>query len=344
MTPESHLPGYDPAFLGLRKRLYAESEPISVLDPTTGTQLSELCLLTVNECSTHFKCLTHPSSYFSPSLRNTDTWNASRWSMLFTTIRRARGWALARFMMLTDDQSATLRKNAATSGYLSITTEETFRVIPGNQTYTQYLGKRSSKHNANNRRCLKKAEKLGFTITSQLSVDEIADVYLRRTGKVGEADYSVTPQFIEFLRGLREAYLPQNRWVEVGVREPEGRLSAFAVGFWGENQIFYVFQTGYDPTHHSLRLGSLVFDSMIESTLKRGCSYLSFMSSSEYLANYASDTLRFNRVDVFNWTAKGIFLFAYRWLSNAYGQLRSATGRKPNETRLDRSKMAPSGG
>ena len=334
MKPESHLLGYDPAFLALRKKIYAESEPITVLDPDSGAELSELCLLSVYECLIHFKSLTHPSSYFSPSLRETSKWTPRSWQALFQTLRKTRGWTLSRFMMLSPEQSNTLRKRATEAGYLSMTTEECFRVIPGNQNYAQYLDKRSAKHNTNNRRCARKAERLGFVITDKLTVDEIADVYLRRrkSGPVrSEDDYSVTPQFIEFLTGLRTAYISEKRWIEYGVRDPEGRLIAFSMGFWDTNRVFYFFQTGYDPDHHALRPGSIVFDNAIERVLSEGCQFISFASCNDYLANYAPDSLPFHRVDVFNRTPKGLFLFAYRWLSN---------WRKTNEARLDRSKMA----
>lgn len=351
INPQNHMIGYDSAFLDLRKKYYAESQSLAAtLSENAGPTLTEFCVLSQDECGKKARLLTHPSSYFSPSLRGTDSWGPDHWRSVVSTMGKAKNWDLARFMLLTSEQARMVRTYAWLSGKLTLSNRSGFWVVPGNLSFEQYLETRSAKHNRNNRRCFRNAEKAGFTTTQEMTFDEISDVYSRRSDKIGGEDYSVTDKFMGFLKELRESYRLQNRWMEIGVRDPKGTLCGFAIGFWDAQGVFYIFQTAYDPAHRSLRIGSLVFDVIIEKALTRGSKFLSFTSNSEYISLYARDQMEYEWVDVFSYSRKGLYLFAYRLLGKINNWIRTSRskGTKSDEspgeeTSVALSKVAASG-
>jgi GNAT superfamily N-acetyltransferase len=201
--------------------------------------------------------------------------------------------------------------------------QDQFRMIPGDLSFSEYQATRSASFNRNQRRCQRIVEKAGFPITHEMTIEEILSIYERRHSQRGEEDYSVTDQFKRFLTELRNAMQAEGRWYEVGIRNDQGHLAAFALGFWDQNKVFYLFQTGHDPEYRSMRLGGVVFEKLIEDILTRGCSYLSFASDASYLQLYSDRVYRFNRIDIYGQTPRGFLLLLRRLGAIAKEQFKS---------------------
>lgn len=321
----SHGIGHDPAFLEVRKRHYAEGGLVRA-------GALELCRLSERESGIPYTSLMHPVGYFSPSLPGADGWNDGEWRGLFQGMSGAGGWDICRLMMLTDGQAERVRAMARRRLLPHFEAEDSFRVIDGAQTYEQYVASRSSKYNANQRRCLRLVEKAGFSFTREMTIEEIFEVFARRHGKAGpEAadDYTVTPKFRAFLGELREGFRARGRWYEMGVRDAEGKLASLVVAMRDEGGVFYLFQTCYDPEFRQMRLGAVTFERMIQDALTEGCRYISFCGDSEYMRHFTDRTLRFRRVDIHSRTPKGLYLYGRRLASKAKTRLRAMRAPAP---------------
>lgn len=306
--------GYDPIFFSLREKYYAEGPVQVIQSPVRAQPLAHFCHFAERESGLNFKNLSTPVSYFSPTLRDTTYWTPSDWQALLGTIQTIRGWDICRLMMLDDREVERITGYCRKKLVPYFIKEEAYRTIPGNQTYEQYLETRSKSYNHNQRRCFRLLEKSGFSITDQMTVEEIFSVYQARHEGRGDGadDYGVDPKFQAFLKELRSGYLELNRWIEIGVRDSEGRLAAVAYGFRGENGVFCIFQTAHDPRYHSMRLGNLTLEKLIETALSRGSPYLTFSSDSPYLANFTRSVYRFKRIDIHARNPKGLYLYARR--------------------------------
>lgn len=318
-TNIKHHIGHDPVMVALRNKYYSESPLYSLphSDPNSS-ELTQLFVVTDVEQGTKFNCLTHPGSYFSPSLATTENWSWKEWTSLATSVAKLRGWHICRFNMLTDSQASKVVSHFRKKGFLVHTSIGKFKMLSGTERYDwkTYLESRRSSFNRNQNRCRRLMDKNGFTFSSSLDIEEVMRVFTTRHTVKGADDYTVHQNFRGFLRELREAYIKQGRWYEIGI-EKDGILAAFTLGFWDADNVFYAFQTCYDPAYHSLRLGALTFDRLIEDVYKRGCSHISFMGDSEYFRLFTDEAYQFQQVDVFSRTPKGYFLFLRRVLMRA---------------------------
>lgn len=310
-----HNIGHEPTILGLRAKHYAESELYASAADESGAPLTRFFVVTDSERGTKYRCLTHPGSYYSPSLVGTESWSSEAWAKLARSIRSIPKWAICRFSMLNSAQSARLAAATRRQGFNTIVSEAQFRVLSGSETYNfkSYVEARRSSFNRNQNRCRRLMDKNGFVFTTQLDLEQVFKVFASRHQVKGAEDYSVKDNFRSFLRELRDSYQAQGRWYEIGI-EKDGVLAAFTLGFWDDDNVFYAFQTGYDPAYHNLRLGALTFDRLIEDVLSKGCRYISFMGDSEYFRLFTDEVLRFDVVEVFSRSPAGYFLYYRRQL------------------------------
>lgn len=306
-----HHIGHDPVMLALRKKYYSESPIFPVKNTESSPELTQLFLVTDSERGTKFNCLTHPGSYYSPSLVGTEFWNRDQWAALSRSITRISNWGICRFNMLTSAQVDRLTAELRRARLSYDVSSAQFRVISGNQSFKEYVDSRRSSFNANQRRCRRLMDKNGFSYTTDLDIEQVMQVFSARNPVKGSDDYSVQDNFRGFLRELRQAYKNEGRWYECGIVK-EGMLYAFTVGFWDEDNVFYAFQTCYDPQFHNLRLGALTFEKLIEDVFARGCTHISFMGDSEYFRLFTNEAYRFHAVDVFSRSPLGYFLFVRR--------------------------------
>ncbi|MBI3544641.1 MAG: GNAT family N-acetyltransferase, partial [Deltaproteobacteria bacterium] len=251
-----HHVAHDDLWFSIRAKHYADGKLIEVKDPSASgasETLTHLVPMPYCEKRVEGTVLTSPVSFFSPGIATADQWTPGEWRGLFKALRSYKKWTIARFTMLTDQQASILERHAAEGGLLTWSTPEKFWIISGKQTFDAYLKTRSSKFNANQRRCKRHMDTKGFTYSHDLDFDQIVKAYLSRQGHISSDkhpdDYSIRPQFHAFLKELREAYKADGRWYECGVLDDKGELAAFVLSFRDKEGVFYCFQTCHNPEY-----------------------------------------------------------------------------------------------
>lgn len=310
LTNVDHFGGYHPDFIRLREKYYGSEEAKS-LEIGSDLEGTRLFSIREEEKGIDFRCFTHPSSYYSPSLRNTEIWNPLSWKKLLKQVGKLGAWDVSRFNLLNLKQAEQLQEAARKMLIPCYVSKARFPVIFGKLTWEDYLKKRSSSFNRNQRRCLRLMQESGFQYTHSLKIEQILEVFKLRNAVKGEGDYSVTSQFAGFISELRESLKRDGLWYEVGI-EKDGILAAFLLAFWDNQGGFYTFQTSYNPEYKSLRLGNLTFEKAIEDALKGDAKLISFLGDSDYFLNFTNQVYSFFMVDLFAKNPKGIFLYGRR--------------------------------
>src|SRR5476649_600624 len=91
-----HHIGHSPRMVNLRNKYYSDGPMFPVHTADQKKKLTEFMVITDREHGTSYRCLTHPGSYYSPSLNGTEDWSADHWAQLSSSLRSIPNWHICR--------------------------------------------------------------------------------------------------------------------------------------------------------------------------------------------------------------------------------------------------------
>ena len=237
-----------------------------------------------------------------------DSWSADRWEQALRQLRGTEKWDLFQSLWQSPTESAQLGRAALATGMPHLIRSCPLRVIHGFRSWDEYYQSLSKKKRDRYKNSLKPLQKLGLRVGSNVSYEQIQNLYIRRILRMPGSDNAKTSRYQEFLKDWLQALIKDNRLETVGIWQGD-RLVAMALGFWRDRIFFFNF-TAYDPEFRAASPGSIAIYKIIEVALNKGAELFSFMGNFEYEKLYSSQVLETHRVDVFSRSLKGRLLHA----------------------------------
>ncbi|MBI3544640.1 MAG: GNAT family N-acetyltransferase [Deltaproteobacteria bacterium] len=295
----------DATFVALRRKFYGE-RGLALKDETSST-LGEFAATDTQIAKLPVRLLHPLIGWESTGWMGCHDWSSTQWTKSLATLAQNGGWDIFQSLGQSPLEAAHVVSAAHALGLPYLAKTESVRVIHGFKSWEEFYKQTTSKFKQRYKSTMKAAEKNGFTLDSDVSYDEIRELFYRRNLKMSDVDNAKNERYQGFLQEWLAALKEQGRMTSVGVRVG-GKLIAMALGFWREDVFFFHF-TAYDPEYQQASPGSLAIYKLIEQTLNRGSTLYSFMGNFSYEKMYTPQTFDFQRVDVFPRTLKGRILY-----------------------------------
>jgi Acetyltransferase (GNAT) domain len=242
---------------------------------------------------------------FRPFTQSADL-DIHRADELVAAIHAIDRWDMAELTLLSPSEANLLEAALARRRLHPATFPFNVSAIAGCDGYEQYLSRRGSSVNKNQRSHLQRAARHGYAFRTELRWEEIVRVLDAREDRFGGADYTRIPRFRTFLKEFRLRMASAGRLLEVGMFSGDtlvGYQIAFRTG-----PVLHMYQTAFDPAHAERRAGSLALEKAIELGLGTDVSVIDLMNDSPHLAHFATHTLELRRVAAVAHTIRGRLL------------------------------------
>jgi CelD/BcsL family acetyltransferase involved in cellulose biosynthesis len=238
---------------------------------------------------------------------------------LLAAVAATRDWELCEIAGLSPEECARFKSSLERQRMDVESFPFRVRVIDGNQTYDEYLAKRGSSVNKNQRVHFKRAARDGFTFRNALAWEDIVRVLdVRNAHLEGDADYTRTPEFRRFFQAFRQQVGVAGRLLEVGMFKGE-RLIGYQIAFRTGPEL-HMNQTAFDPAFVDSRPGALTLETAIQHGLAERPALIDLMNDTVHLAHYSHDVIELNRLVFISRAVKGRLLAKAFRLKDRFGR------------------------
>jgi CelD/BcsL family acetyltransferase involved in cellulose biosynthesis len=242
---------------------------------------------------------------------------------LARSLSARRGWDTCVVSRLNAGQAAALARALARHGLASAVHPQSIFIVPGKQTFEDFMARRGYKFRKNARYSRNAIAKSGYRFTHKLSFSQIVNLYRSRHRIKGEDDYSTDATFQAFLGDLMAAMDGEGRLYHVGLLHGE-RPIGMAIGFRSGSEV-HVCQVAYDPDYAELSPGKMSLLQLLEDNLPH-VRLVDFMTEIEYVRHFTQDTMEYGKMTIFARTPRGRLLA----LRARLARLRRRLARRPD--------------